>query len=63
MDAADSRYVVVEGHFFAVRGDHFQTMYGTMPRVESVSELRRWYDGREELWEQGADGELQRKQK
>lgn len=59
-DEADGRHVTIEGQFFAVRGDHFQTMYGSIPRVARVTELRRWYDGRDALWERSKDGTLRR---
>jgi hypothetical protein len=59
---ADGQYVMLKGRFVAGRGGHFGMMYGSLVEVEAVSEKRRWYDGREELWEMGEDGALQRKE-
>ena len=52
----DGKYVTITGIFNSTRFGHMGANAGIIVDATRISELRQWYDGRDDLWEDKLDG-------
>lgn len=52
----DSKYVAISGVFNYNNSGHLGSYAGAIESIDHISELRQWYDGDKELWEDKLDG-------